>query len=55
MVKATASSVSLVEKETGYAAAPVYTLTGLRLSDTSLQSLPAGVYIKGGKKVIVRR
>lgn len=33
---------------------PVYNLQGQKVSDNSLQGLPKGIYIQGGRKVIVR-
>ena len=36
------------------ASAPVYDLKGVRVSDGSLEGLPKGLYIQGGKKVYVK-
>lgn len=33
---------------------PVYTLQGMRVPASRMQSLPPGVYIRGGRKVVVR-
>lgn len=39
---------------TGATAAPVYNLQGIKVSDGSLTGLPAGIYVKGGHKVLVK-
>ena len=36
------------------ASAPVYDLKGVRVSNGSLEGLPKGLYIQGGKKVYVK-
>lgn len=38
----------------GSASAPVYDLKGVRVSNGSLEGLPKGLYIQGGKKVYVK-
>ena len=50
----TTTGIEGIEANGSADAAPVYNLQGVRVSDGSLEGLPAGVYVKGGKKVIVK-
>jgi hypothetical protein len=47
----TVTGISTISTKTNDVNAPVYTLSGVRMSGNKL---PAGVYIKGGKKFIVK-
>ncbi|GEM_PF-1114636 len=47
----TLTGISTISTKTNDVNAPVYTLSGVRMSGSQL---PAGVYIKGGKKFIVK-
>ena len=48
-----ASSVSEVNADTESGATGTYNMLGVKMHD-DLQSLPAGIYIVNGKKVIVK-
>ena len=48
------SGIDGIEANGTDAATPVYNLQGVRVSGGSLEGLPAGVYVKGGKKVLVK-
>lgn len=49
-----ATSIDSVVSDTATDDQPVYTLSGRRIAPSQLGNLPAGVYIRGGKKFIVR-
>lgn len=34
--------------------APVYTITGVNMGNTAVENLPAGIYVKAGKKFVVK-
>lgn len=51
----TVTGIEGIEANGSADAAPVYNLQGVRVSDGSLEGLPAGVYVKGGKKIIVKK
>lgn len=48
------TAISDISTKKDDANSPVFTITGINLGNADLQSLPAGIYIKGGKKIIVR-
>lgn len=50
----TVTGIEGIEANGNADAAPVYNLQGVRVSAGSLEGLPAGVYVKGGKKVLVK-
>lgn len=50
----TVTAISDISTKKDDANSPVFTITGINLGNTDLQSLPAGIYIKGGKKIIIR-